>query len=156
MGYIPIRFFTEDVTFIIKQKKLIKNWINQTLISEGHQLQELNYIFCSDAFLLSLNLKYLNHNTLTDIITFDNSDNELKIAGDIFISIERVKENAIKYRVTMQEEMHRVMIHGALHLSGFKDKLETEKKIMTQKEDFYLEKLKVNKMLNNSFPFGYS
>lgn len=140
MSGTPIWFFNEDVQFALKQKRLIRNWIKNTIISEGHQLQELNYIFCSDAFLLSMNMEYLKHDTLTDIITFDNSESALKISGDIFISIERVRENALKYQVAERDELHRVMIHGALHLLGYQDKRKADKSIMTQKEDFYLQK----------------
>ena len=98
----------------------------------------LNYIFCSDAFLLSLNVEYLNHNTLTDVITFDNSDDSKGIQGEIYISIDRIRENAKKYRVPFERELHRVMIHGLLHLLGYADKTPLQKKMMRKKESTYL------------------
>jgi len=103
-------------------------------------LKELNYIFCSDAYLLQINQQYLNHDTYTDIITFDNSETEKVITGDIFISIERIRENAAKYNITEADELHRVIIHGALHLLGYKDKTAVTKQKMTEKEDFYLSR----------------
>ena len=107
----------------------------------GIKLKELNYIFCSDAYLLQINQQYLNHDTYTDIITFDNSEQEKVIVGDIFISAERISENALKFKVPEANEMHRVIIHGALHLLGYKDKTAESKKLMTQMEDNYLAKI---------------
>ena len=135
-----VAFFNEDVSFVLKQKNLVKNWVKQCIESEGKRLAELNYIFCSDDYLLSINQQYLNHNTLTDIITFDNSEEFGLISGDIFISVDRVKENADLYHTTIIKEIHRVIIHGALHLLGYKDKSAKDKSIMTQKEDEYLLK----------------
>ncbi|MDX2188329.1 MAG: rRNA maturation RNase YbeY [Bacteroidota bacterium] len=116
-------------------KKHIKLWIMQIAKSEKVIFGEINYIFCSDEFLLNLNLKYLNHDTLTDIITFDNSDNSNKITGDVFISIERVNENASNLNIDFKSELLRVMSHGILHLCGYKDKNSNDKLIMKQKED---------------------
>ena len=107
---------------------------------EGYILDEINYIFCDDAFLLKLNIEYLNHDTLTDIISFDNSIGKI-IQGDIFISVERVADNAKDFNVSLDEEMHRVMVHGVLHYCGYKDKSESESKLMRQKEDYYLKQL---------------
>jgi probable rRNA maturation factor len=101
-------------------------------------INEINYIFCSDSYLLSLNKGFLKHNTLTDIITFDNSEGTGSMEGEIYISIERVKENATKYDVSFEDELNRVMIHGILHLLGYKDKKPSEKALMRKKEEAYL------------------
>src|ERR1700733_3748711 len=110
-----INFFEEDVTYKLKDKIKVRQWITETIVAEGFKLQELNYIFCSDEYLLTINQQYLDHDTYTDIITFDNSEIEKTIIGDIFISVERIKENAAKFKVDEATELHRVMIHGALH-----------------------------------------
>jgi rRNA maturation RNase YbeY len=136
-----INFFQEEVSFTLKDKLKLKKWIKETIEAEGYKLQELNYIFCSDEYLLQMNQQYLDHDTLTDIITFDNSETQGKITGDIFISIERIWENAKKFEVTKERELQRVVIHGALHLVGYADKKPADKKLMTEKEDFYLNKL---------------
>jgi rRNA maturation RNase YbeY len=135
-----IHFFEEDISYKLKNKTPLRKWITQTILDEGYRLKELNYIFCSDAYLLQINQQYLNHDTYTDIITFDNSEVENVIVGDIFISIERIRENASKFSITEKDELHRVIIHGALHLLGYKDKTAGTKQKMTQKEDFYLNK----------------
>ena len=135
-----ISFFEEDITFKLKDKAKVRQWLTDTIIAEGFKLKELNYIFCSDAYLLQINQQYLDHDTYTDIVTFDNSEEEGKIISDIFISIERIRENAVKFNVTETTELHRVIIHGALHLLGYKDKSPADKQKMTQKEDFYLSK----------------
>jgi probable rRNA maturation factor len=133
-----INFFAEDVSYKVKDKIAVRKWIKETIVAEGFKLDELNYILCSDAYLLQINQQYLDHDTYTDIITFDNSEEEGVITGDIFISVERILENAKKFKVTDAQELHRVMIHGALHLLGYKDKSSTDKKKMTLKEDQYL------------------
>jgi len=135
-----ISFFEEDIQFRLKDKALVRQWITDSVIKEGFKLKELNYIFCSDAYLLQINQQYLDHDTYTDIVTFDNSEEEGKIISDIFISIERIRENALKFNVAETDELHRVIIHGALHLLGYKDKTATDKQKMTQKEDFYLSR----------------
>jgi rRNA maturation RNase YbeY len=140
MSNLAIRFFTEDISFSLKNKGLVKKWIKQTIIDESHKLRELNFIFCSDQYLLSINQQFLNHDTYTDIITFDNSDKEGLIIGDIFISVDRVQENAESFKTKMEDELQRVMIHGTLHLLGYPDKGKEAKAIMTQKEDFYLSR----------------
>ena len=140
MKKLPINFFEEDTTYALKQKNLVRNWINTTIEEEKHQLQELNFIFCSDTYLLSINQQYLNHDTFTDIITFDNSEEKGIIYGDIFISIDRIKENAKTFKVAVSDELHRVIIHGTLHLLGYPDKKKEEKAKMTEMEDFYLAK----------------
>ncbi|GAA4928255.1 rRNA maturation RNase YbeY [Mucilaginibacter defluvii] len=135
-----INFFEEDIKFKLKQKTQVRQWIKETIEAEGYKLKELNYIFCSDAYLIEINRQYLNHDTYTDIVTFDNSEIEGDIVGDIFISVERTRENAAKFNVADADELHRVIIHGTLHLLGYPDKKPADKKIMTQKEDFYLGK----------------
>ncbi|SDE76356.1 rRNA maturation RNase YbeY [Mucilaginibacter pineti] len=135
-----IQFFEEDISYKLKNRTLVRQWIKDTIIAEGFKLKELTYVFCSDAYLLPMNQQYLDHDTLTDIITFDNSEVEGDIVGDIFISIERIRENAAKFGITETDELHRVIIHGALHLLGYTDKSVVTKKKMTQKEDEYLAK----------------
>ncbi|MDB5017401.1 MAG: rRNA maturation RNase YbeY [Mucilaginibacter sp.] len=135
-----IEFFEEDITYKLKNKTAVRQWITDTILAEGFKLKELTYIFCSDNYLLQINQQYLNHDTYTDIITFDNSELEKVIIGDIFISIDRIRENSLKFNITEASELHRVIIHGALHLLGYKDKTLTDKKKMTLKEDFYLNK----------------
>ncbi|RVU01290.1 rRNA maturation RNase YbeY [Mucilaginibacter limnophilus] len=139
-----IQFFEEDISFKLKNKTHIRNWIKDTIIAEGYRLSELNYIFCSDAYLIEINREYLDHDTYTDIVTFDNSDTEGLIVGDIFISVERTRENASKFNVSETDELHRVIIHGALHLLGYTDKKPADKKNMTLKEDFYLNRRSFN------------
>ena len=135
-----IQFFEEDISYKLKNKALVRQWIKDTITAEGFKLKELTYVFCSDAYLLPMNQQYLDHDTYTDIITFDNSEVEGDIVGDIFISVERVRENAAKFNIAETDELHRVIIHGALHLLGYTDKTVVTKKKMTQKEDEYLNK----------------
>ena len=133
-----INFFEEDISFKLKNKTAVKQWIKTTIEAEGYKLKELNYIFCSDEYLLKINQQYLDHDTYTDIVTFDNSEKDRIIEGDIFISIDRIRENAVKFNSGEANELHRVIIHGALHLLGYQDKTAEKKKIMTEKEDQYL------------------
>ncbi len=133
-----IHFFSEDIDFRPKQKIAIRQWIKTTATAEGFRTGEINLILCSDAYLLDINKQYLNHDTFTDIVTFGNSEDEGVIAGDIFISIDRIRENAAKFGVEERDELHRVIIHGILHLCGYGDKKKGEKEVMTAKEDFYL------------------
>lgn len=140
MKKLPIHFFEEDISFTLKDKTAVRNWINATIAAENHRLTELNFIFCSDNYLLEINKQYLNHDTYTDIITFDNSEEDGIIVGDIFISINRVRENAKAFKVSLIDELHRVIIHGTLHLLGYPDKKKEEKALMTSKEDFYLNR----------------
>jgi len=133
-----IQFCTEDITFSLKEKLKHKAWLNEVAKQEGKKILELTYVFCSDEYLLQINQEYLNHDTLTDIVTFDNSEDPKKIEGDIFISIERVRENGNKLG-TSETELERVMVHGLLHLLGYKDKKKEDKALMTEKEDFYIK-----------------
>ncbi|CAN5434907.1 rRNA maturation RNase YbeY [soil metagenome] len=130
-----INVFIEDIQFTLKDKKLLKNWIKQIIIAEDKKLNELNFIFCSDEYLHTINLQFLNHDTYTDIITFDRSENFLEISGDIYISIERLIDNSRKFSVSFLHELYRVIAHGVLHLLGFSDKESKEKEIMTLKEN---------------------
>lgn len=133
-----IHFFNEDTDFKPKQKGKIREWIKAVAKSERRATGELSFVFCSDAYLLTINKQYLNHHTLTDIITFDNTEQPHIVSGDIFISIERIIENAKTYGVSERDELHRVIIHGILHLCGYRDKTADEQELMREKEDFYL------------------
>lgn len=135
-----ITFHEEDISYKLKNKTAVRKWITDTIIAEGYKLSELTYIFCTDEYLLQINRQYLDHDTYTDIITFDNSEEDRVIMSDVFISIERIRENAGKFNVTEAQELHRVLIHGTLHLLGYTDKSPANKKKMTSKEDFYLDK----------------
>ena len=132
---MAILFFEEDIKYSLKGKNKYKNWLKSIAETKGLKIKELNYIFCSDEYLYRINVDYLNHKTYTDIITFDNSENEGHIEGDIFISIERVKENAENENVDFKKELQRVISHGLLHLMGYKDKLDTDKSIMRKMEE---------------------
>jgi len=105
------------------------------LINEGYSAENINYVFCSDDHLLQINKEYLDHDTYTDIVTFDNSENAKEIEADIFISIDRIRENAIKLSRPEDEELHRVIIHGLLHIMGYSDKTDQNKQAMREKED---------------------
>ena len=131
--------FNYESDFEFQNEGFYSNWISEVLTSEGKTEGEINYIFCDDDYLLDLNQKHLNHDTLTDIISFDYSLGK-EIHGDIYISIERVRENAIDFNVAFEEELSRVMIHGILHYCGYKDKTDIDELLMRSKED---EKIKM-------------
>jgi probable rRNA maturation factor len=132
-----IHFNTIDVDFALKNKKAIRSWIQSTIESEGKEFDFLSYNFCSDTYLLKVNKKHLNHDYYTDIITFDLSEGKI-ISGDIYISIDRVKENSAASLSKFHVELCRVIIHGILHLCGYKDKSKKDAAMMRGKEDFYL------------------
>nr|MBI1231373.1 rRNA maturation RNase YbeY [Cytophagales bacterium] len=132
---MPVRFFEEETTFKLVQKNRYKNWIKQIAKNEGYSMGELNYIFCSDEYLLQINVAYLDHDTFTDIITFDQRDDPKEISGEIYISVDRVSENALLFKVPFQTELERVISHGLLHLCGYSDKNKEEKLHMRLKED---------------------
>jgi rRNA maturation RNase YbeY len=134
-----ISFNFETETHIQNQEQLCE-WVSYAITSEGCNEGEINYVFCNDEYLHKLNVEFLQHDTLTDIISFDYSVGK-ELHGDVFISIERVKENAQELGVNFYLELHRVMIHGILHYCGYKDKKEKDKTEMRQKEDFYLSRL---------------
>jgi len=131
--------FNYQTDFDLGEEQRYAVWLDSIASSEFRTLGDLSYVFCSDEFLLDLNLKYLNHDTLTDIITFDYCDEDL-IHGEIYISIDRVKDNAVDYGVDMLTELHRVMSHGLLHLCGYGDKSTEQKAAMRLKEE---EKMKM-------------
>lgn len=130
-----IHFFSEKTRFKLDHPRKTSNWIKKVVEKEKVSFLELNYIFCSDKYLLQLNQDFLNHDTLTDIITFDNSSPGSALEGEIYISIDRVKENAKTLKVSFDEELHRVIIHGVLHLLGYGDKKPAEKALMRKKEE---------------------
>ncbi len=134
-----IDYHIEDITFDLAQIDTLTTWIKKTIIAEGQILDSLNFIFCSDEYLHKINVDYLNHDTFTDVITFPYS--ETNVEGDIFISIDRIRDNAVKFDTTFETELHRVMIHGVLHLCGYGDKTKAEAQQMRAKEAEYLSKL---------------
>ena len=137
-------FFSEKKSFSIPNKKKIRVLIKQLCLSEKKDLSFLNLIFCSDEYLLEINKKHLNHDYFTDVITFDFSEDNKKIEGDVYISVDRVADNAIKHKQEKDSELIRTIIHGTLHLFGYKDKTKKEKEIMTSKENKYLSLYRKN------------
>ena len=135
-----ISFNNNGISPGIKNKNYLKDFLREVFANEQVEFKSVTYIFCTDIFLLGLNQRYLNHDTYTDIITFTLSDKLSPIVSEIYISVERVKENSLSLTVKYPHELYRVMIHGILHLCGFSDHSLKEKKIMRQKEDFYLSK----------------
>lgn len=132
-----IQFHQADIAFVLKDKKAIKKWITDCIRLESKQLKDVSYVFCSDDYLLQINIDHLDHNTYTDIITFDYTEDDI-ISSEIYISIDRVRENAKEFNHTVKNELHRVIIHGILHLVGYKDKTESDSLEMRSKEDYYL------------------
>ena len=132
-----ITFDHADVEYILRNKKLVCDWLVLIIKKEGFVVGVINYTFCSDKYLLKINKKHLNHNTYTDIITFDLSEKGV-ISSDVYISVDRVRENAKSLKTGTRNEMLRVIVHGVLHLCGYKDKTPSESKIMRSKEDKYL------------------
>ena len=133
-----ITFNNHNIQFSLKDKLFIKSFLARVFAEEGVVFKSVSYVFCTDEFLLKLNQEYLNHDTLTDILTFTLSNSSLPVVSEIYISIERVKENAEKLKVPFITELYRVMIHGILHLCGYTDQTKSEKAIMRKKEDHYL------------------
>ncbi len=134
-----ISFFNEDINFKFQGKNNFKSWLKKVSEKEGFKINNLNYIFCSDEYLHKINLEYLDHDTFTDIITFDNSEDETTIEGDIFISIERVRENSETLKTVFDEELKRVIVHGLLHLCGYDDHSPEDKAEMRRLESEYIE-----------------
>ena len=132
-----IEFYSET-DFNIEDTKALSHWISKIILHENHELGDLTYVFCDDAYLHKLNVQFLNHDTLTDIISFDNSLGK-QIHGEIYISVERVKENAGTYQVAFLDELHRVIIHGVLHFCGYKDKTKKQQETMSCKENEALD-----------------
>jgi probable rRNA maturation factor len=131
-----IAFHSEDISFLLPRPLEIEQWLLEVIAREDSTLNALNYIFCADEYLHKINVEHLDHDTYTDVITFQYS--EEGVEGDIFISVERTNENAAQYEVEPLYELHRVMVHGLLHLLGYKDKSLEDKKLMTEKENIYL------------------
>jgi probable rRNA maturation factor len=138
-----VHFFAEDVDITLENKATLKTWIKKMATQEGKPFHGISYIFCSDEYLHKINVEHLAHDDYTDVITFPYATD--KVQGDIFISTERVAENALLHQVTFENELHRILIHGALHLCGYTDKTPEDKELMTAKENFYLAKLTFRK-----------
>lgn len=132
-----VSYFTEDITFPFKLKRFTSKWLKFVAHSEARRLGDISIIFCSDQYILDVNRKYLNHDYYTDIITFDYCEGDL-LSGDLFISIDSVRENAAFYGTAFENELNRVIVHGVLHLIGYDDHTEEEIAQMRSKEDFYL------------------
>ncbi|MCX6234746.1 MAG: rRNA maturation RNase YbeY [Bacteroidetes bacterium] len=138
MKYDNIQFFNEDISYRLRNKKSLRSWIKDTIHHENRITGSLNFIFCSDQILYKLNISYLEHDSFTDVIAFDYSDENGVVSGDIYISIDRVKENAWQYKVIFKDELHRVMIHGLLHLMNYTDDTLKKKNLMRRNENKYL------------------
>ena len=132
---MAIHFFSEEIPYTLKEKLNRKRWLTKIATNAGFKIKELNYVFCSDEYLYQMNRDYLKHDTYTDIITFDNSEKKDDIEGDIFVSIDRVRENAKTHTQEEETEMNRVLAHGLLHLMGYKDKTQEEAALMRLKEE---------------------
>ena len=132
-----IRYFQEDIRFDLKQKMQNNRWLKMVAGSEMRRIGAVNIIFCSDNYILDVNMRYLQHDYFTDIITFDYCEGD-KLSGDLFISVDSVRENALYYGTEFEDELNRVMVHGLLHLIGYDDHTEEEQKVMREKEDYYL------------------
>jgi probable rRNA maturation factor len=133
-----INFHAEAIDFKVLNPIKTKRWLKSVIESEGFELLEINYIFCNDEYLHTINVEYLEHDTLTDIITFDNSEEDQLIEGDIFVSIERIIDNTQDFNTTFEQEFKRVIVHGVLHLCGYFDKTDEDEKQMRDKEDYYI------------------
>ena len=144
MSVSLIHFVKGDLPFPLNKKVPFKRHLLKVIGMETYILEDLSVISCSDEYLLKINRGYLQHDDYTDVITFDNSDAPKTVSGDIFISFERIKDNATSLKIPFDQELSRVIIHGLLHLLGYKDKTPKTKKTMTEKEDFYLALLKNN------------
>lgn len=132
-----IRYFSEDTSFVLKNRLLNNRWLKFVASSEVRRIGDVNIIFCSDNYLLDVNVKYLHHDYFTDIITFDYCEGDV-LSGDLFISVDSVRENAVFFGVEFPDELNRVMVHGILHLVGYDDHTQDEQKVMRSKEDYYL------------------
>ncbi|MDY5317795.1 MAG: rRNA maturation RNase YbeY [Candidatus Cryptobacteroides sp.] len=133
-----IRYFCEDIRFTYKNKLANNRWLKMVAGSEIRKIGDINVIFCSDNYILDVNMKYLQHDYFTDIITFDYCEGKV-LSGDLFISVDSVRENSIEFGTDFEEELHRVIVHGVLHLIGYDDHTEEDKKVMRQKENYYLQ-----------------
>ncbi len=139
---MPVRFFSESIHFNLKNKRAVTAWIKQVIECNDRKPGHINIIFCDDNYLLQINQKFLRHNTFTDVVTFQYHEQKSEpVTGDIFISIDRVRENAEELQKVFDNELHRVIIHGILHLCDYKDKSPAQKKKMKEAEDRYLNML---------------
>lgn len=139
-----ISFQTQDIDLVIKEKNKIRLWIVNAIKNEGKKTGDITYIFCTDNYLLQMNQQYLQHDDYTDVITFDYTEGD-RASGDIFISYERILDNSNILDTKLEDELHRVMIHGIMHLCGYKDKQTDDRKQMTEKENQYLNLLHTQK-----------
>ena len=137
---MAVHYYTEDCAFVFGNRRKVNRWIGESIAAEGLKRGEISIIFCSDGYLLGINRKHLNHDYFTDIITFDYREGSL-VSGDLFISVDTVRSNALQFGVSFEEELRRVVIHGVLHLCGYGDKSPGEAEVMRSKEDFYLARL---------------
>lgn len=135
-----IHFFTEDISFAFNQQTATSHWIQSVAQEEGYHVGEVNIIFCSDEYLYAMNQRFLQHDTYTDIITFDHSDEPHELSGELYISIDRIRDNAQQREIGFETELYRVIVHGILHLIGYNDKTDTEKEDMRSKEEQCLHK----------------
>jgi probable rRNA maturation factor len=137
---LAVKFFTEQISYNLKNRKVLKSWVQHVISLEEKNIGSINYIFSSDDFVLEINRKYLQHDYYTDIITFNYNEDDL-LSGDIFISIDTVRTNAPQFSKSFNEELYRVIIHGVLHLVGYDDQDDVSRSIMRQKEDDYIQLL---------------
>ncbi|GAL62310.1 rRNA maturation RNase YbeY [Algibacter lectus] len=133
--------FNYEIDFNLEEEEVVSKWIIDAISNEGFKLEEINYVFCDDEYLHKLNVEFLDHDTLTDVISFDYSVGKI-VQGDIFISVERVIDNAKDFEVEFDSELKRVMVHGVLHYCGYKDKTESDASLMREKEEYYLNLIK--------------
>lgn len=137
-----INYFSQKPRFKLKNPVKTSTWIRKVIKKEGKSLRSLNYVFCTDEYLREMNIQFLKHRTYTDIITFNYNPSKMEIEGEIYISVDRVRENAETFQTDFPTELNRVIIHGVLHLLGFNDKTKAEKTAMREKEDACLSLLK--------------
>ena len=137
-----INFFFEDTDFVFKAKTRTRKWLSLVAQSEIRRIADINVIFCSDNYILDVNRKYLGHDYFTDVITFDYCEKD-RLSGDLFISVDSVRENSVEYKTEFPEELSRVIVHGVLHLIGYDDHTAAQKKQMRSKEDYYLSLLRL-------------
>jgi rRNA maturation RNase YbeY len=134
-----IRFFTDDITYSLRHRSEVRRWLQRVAKQHHHKIADLNYIFVSDKRILDINRQFLDHDTYTDIITFPGSNGGNRLSGEIYISVDRVRENAKEFGSSLTDELHRVMAHGLLHLCGFKDKTPREQRLMRGQEEKALD-----------------
>lgn len=132
-----VRYYCEDIKFIFKNKLANNRWLKMVAVSEIKTLGDISIIFCSDNYILDVNLRYLHHDYFTDVITFDYCEGN-RLSGDLFISVDSVRENAVEFGTEFDDELHRVIVHGLLHLIGYDDHTPEDQKLMSEKEDYYL------------------